>query len=254
MIHEIWPSYYNDAEETTRRKKLLAERAARVITISHNSKRDILRFLDIKPEKVVVIYPASSISVDEKLECAVKEGPASRLLYVGTRAHYKNFDHLLVALRGSLKKRRGIELLCVGGGPFTSTEKGQIEVLGLSGCVKQATLSDRDLAMAYSKAIGLVFPSQYEGFGLPILEAFRCGCPVIARNSGSIPEVAGDAAVYFDSLDLSSLERAINRILDDPTHRETLKTKGLARASLFDWSVTSSQTRTVYESVIRDHG
>ena len=115
-------------------------------------------------------------------------------------------------------------------------------------------VADNDLPALYSGAICFVYPSYFEGFGLPILEAMKCGAPVIGGNLTSIPELVADAGLLFDPFDTQALVEALKRVLDDPGYRETLRAKGLARAAEFSWETTARLTLKAYEKVVAASG
>jgi len=126
--------------------------------------------------------------------------------------------------------------------------------LGLPGRCLQTGLNDRELAAAYAGALALVFPSLYEGFGIPVLEAFACGCPALLAGRSSLPEVGGDAALYFDPESGEELLCQAARLLHDPALRESLAAAGRERLRGFSWERTAAQTLAVYEGIIREKG
>jgi glycosyltransferase involved in cell wall biosynthesis len=142
-------------------------------------------------------------------------------------------------------------LVCAGGGTFSKQEIREIERLHLSGRVIQIPSDDALLAYLYSKAQAFVYPSLYEGFGIPILEAFACGCPAIVSNRSSLPEVGGDAAQYFDPENLASLVTALSEVLNNNNAADRMREKGLERVKLFSWNDTAHKTLETYKKVIR---
>ncbi len=176
--------------------------------------------------------------------------PGDFLLFVGSLEPRKNIDVLVEAL---LQLPADIPLVLTGWNGWgekqwhdkiaTTRLKNRVYVLG--------HVPDHDLSALYSGAAALVYPSLYEGFGLPIVEAMACGCPVICSNAASMPEVAGDAAMLIDPARADDLAGAITTVLEDDQIRQTLIRKGLARAASFSWAETARQTMTVFERVAR---
>jgi glycosyltransferase involved in cell wall biosynthesis len=140
--------------------------------------------------------------------------------------------------------------LIVAGPPFDEEERATITSLGLEGAVQHVgVVTDQQLAGLYANSLALVYPSRYEGFGIPPLEAMACGAAVIAANTSSIPEVVGDAAQLFEPGSGDALTEALRAVLLDDPHRSALIDRGHARAATFSWARTARETRAIYESV-----
>ncbi|MGI8549160.1 MAG: glycosyltransferase family 4 protein, partial [Gemmatimonadaceae bacterium] len=200
MTHERFPRYFPDAASLARRKAAAVRRAAHVICVSENTRRDLLELIPIDPERVSVIHLASSLpSAATPARTGPRRDGRPYLLFVGDRRGYKNFSMLLDAMLLLPAGLRHVRLIAFGGGPFGTAELQHIALLGDS--VVQVSGGDQALAELYSNAAALVYPSLYEGFGIPIVEAMACGCPVICSDTGSLPEVAGAAAEYCDPRD-----------------------------------------------------
>ena len=169
---------------------------------------------------------------------------------MGNRYTYKNFKKLFEALC-PVFETSNIHLICAGGGPFTDQEK---EMIGKHrDRVHQYSMSDADLQKAYSDALCFVFPSMYEGFGLPVLEAFECGCPVVMSNTSSLPEVGGDAADYFDPMDVESIREAVESVInrgDENRSEEALK-KRMEQAGKFTWNKAADRLYECYKGVLQ---
>jgi glycosyltransferase involved in cell wall biosynthesis len=159
------------------------------------------------------------------------------VLFVGDRGGYKNFAGLVEALRAPALE--DIQLVCYGGGPFRKGETLPRRALHLSG-------SDELLAQLYRQAAALVYPSVYEGFGLPALEAMACHCPVVCSNAGSLPEIVGTAAELFDPRDPAAIADAVERVLTSSGRAQELRTRGAERAKQFTWERCAMETRQVY--------
>ncbi|SHK08180.1 glycosyltransferase family 4 protein [Epilithonimonas mollis] len=251
MIHELFPQYFSDDPyRVTENKKKLIYKATRIIAVSHNTKKDILAiFPDLDPEKIHVIHHGSSIKIDVNTKVNL---PANYILYVGSRADYKNFKLLVNAINPILKENPDLVLLAAGGGEFSEEEINFIQKLDLGKQIKQTTFEENELGHFYKNAEFFVFPSQYEGFGIPVLESMACGCPIILSDSGSFPEVAGDAGIYFDSMSEDDLRTKIKMLLDDEDMRTQFSGKGLEQVKKFDWKVAAEQCLEVYRGAIED--
>jgi glycosyltransferase involved in cell wall biosynthesis len=221
-----------------------------VICISHNTKADLVRLNGIAPGKTAVIH----LGIDQHwAESArtVAGLPEAFVLFVGKRASYKNFSALLDSMGRLARRYPDIHLICVGGGAFTASEIAAISALSLKYRIQQRDLNDDELAYCYRNARAFVFPSLYEGFGLPILESFVSRCPLILTNRSCFPEIAEDAAEYFDPDVPQSLDRALERVLDDRDYRQALIDRGAKRASNFTRSATAVRTAATYREVLR---
>ena len=171
------------------------------------------------------------------------------LLHVGSEERRKNVETLLDAMALLVKERPDLLLLRIGG-PSSRTRK-RIARHGLERHVRYLSgLSEDQLVAAYSAADLFVFPSSYEGFGLPVLEAMKAGCPVVAARATSVPEITGDAAVLVEAMDVSGLADAIASLLDDPARRGVLRDMGIARAAGFTWDRTARQTADAYRRAL----
>ena len=254
MIHEQYPGDFDTSDPTSAGKKILAENAKEIIAISENTKTDIVKFLDIDPGKIQVIPLASSFNLENMARqnpVAIKRNfPGKYLLFIGNRFSYKNFTFLVEALFPVFKNNGDLHLICAGGGKFTGPEIKLIRKMDMTSRLHLFPADDATLLHLYRNASAFVFPSLYEGFGLPVLDAFSCGCPALLSNTGSLPEVGGNAALYFDPVDRVSLTAAIGQILSNDTLKEDLRSRGLNRAKLFSWEKTAAMTKKVYEAAI----
>lgn len=251
MIHERFPSNFPLGDKTTRHKAVAAQRADHVICISESTRRDVIELLGLPPEKTSVIHHGFDLMTGgEELtnEGRITDGPF--LLYVGNRGGYKNFLRLLEAYSSSLQLRVGFKLVCFGGGELSAEEQQRIVRLGLAnGQVIQLSGSDQLLSRLYGRASAFVYPSLYEGFGIPPLEAMSHDCPVVCGMTSSIPEVVGDGAEYFDPADVDSIRLAIERVVGSENLCKTLIKKGRARLGYFSWDRCAEETLYVYRSL-----
>jgi len=243
MIHEKFPSFFSDAREIIVQKKEVISRANRIIAISENTKRDIIELLHINPDKIDVIYHSTSMKPfigKQNLEL-----PNTFLLFVGDRNPYKNFNRLARVFSKLSAQNEELFLVCTGM-PFNKTEKAFIDELNISNRVLQIKATDKLLSELYSRARLFVFPSLYEGFGIPILEAYACHCPVALSNTSCFPEIAENAGVYFDPYSEESILNAINEIIYDDKKRTYLIQKGSERLKLFSWEKATILTEKTY--------
>lgn len=211
--------------------------ARRIIAISENTARDIHQVhAHIPKEQIRVIYPGCSPVFHRRnsgeIDAFRRQHGIARpyFLVVGLRTSYKNIEFFFRAF-SLLVGREKLSIVCAGGAP--ELEKPLRKLAGPA-TVHRIDLTDDELATAYSGALALVYPSRYEGFGLPVLEAMACGCPALAAPVSSLPEVAGDAALYFSLAEVNSLVQALTDVQSDAV-RKPLIEAGLRRASLFSW-------------------
>jgi glycosyltransferase involved in cell wall biosynthesis len=251
MIHERFGTKYKELSDgglITKNKQLLADRADKIIAISESTKRDIVELLGVDPRKIEVIYLGNSLCPVENVNTS-RQAPEPYLLFVGRRERYKNFDGLLQIIHPILKKY-GLKLICAGGDPFTSEEQERICKVGADKLVRQQPINDHTLTQLYHQATAFIFPTLYEGFGIPVLEAFACNCPCIVSNLSSLPEVAGDAALYFDPNQPESIAVAIEKLLCDTQLRQMLIEKGRTQLNRFSWQRTVNETLRFYRTLL----
>lgn len=249
FIHEIFPESMDPGGKHCFLKKKAIYAADIIICISENTKHDLFRFYgDSLEGKIFVIPLASSISKEQSYnENPVPVNPY--LLYVGSRNVYKGFYKLLHAFSRISSQNTDLKL-CVVGGAFTPEEQKQIESLGLSiKVINMGLVDDNYLAKLYRCSLAFVYPSDYEGFGIPPLEAMACGTPVIAANSSSIPEVVGNAALLFEPSTPDDLEDKLSFIIDNPVVRDNLIEAGYKQESLFSWKKTVQKTLEIYQDL-----
>ena len=252
MIHEKFASSFPHADKTARYKALAAARADHVICISESTRRDAIEILGLPSEKTSVVYLGFDLmtTAGARAEEPVLSAREPYLLYVGNRGGYKNFLRLLEVCGGSPQLKAGYTLICFGGGAFHEDELKTMHRLGLDrGQVTQIGGEDQVLATLYKHAVALIFPSLYEGFGIPPLEAMSYDCPVVCSNTSSIPEVVGEAGEYFDPADTESMCAAIERVVMSESHRQSLIAKGRARLKCFSWDRCAAETLDIYRKL-----
>lgn len=254
MIHELYPEMFPREDRTADAKAAAVARADRVICISENTKRDLLARLGTDPRKVHVVPLAQALPLSNGLPPDFRRDGKRYVLYVGLRGGYKNFGRLLKAVAASSILRDEVRIIAFGGGPLSSTEQATVARLGLRGdAVHQCHGDDGYLASLYRFAAAFVYPSLYEGFGIPVLEAMAQSCPVICSNGSSFPEVAGDAAEYFDPLDVGSIRSAVEGVVGSASRAQELRARGQARARLFSWDRCAAETLAVYASLVDEY-
>ena len=248
MIHELFAENM-DADDTIQAKQAAIRAADVIICVSENTKRDLLHYFPSIESKIVFTYLASELSREWAYGTEVTP-IQPYFLYVGSRAKaYKNFDTLLIAFSKAASINSAI-LLCVVGAPFNAEEQQQIAELRLTERIQHyRNASDTHLAKLYRCSIAFVYPSLYEGFGIPPLEAMACGTVVVAAKSSSIPEVVGDGGILFDPKAIGDLTDILLDLIDSPSKRDRLITKGHDRCQQFSWDKTAAQTVAVYQSL-----
>jgi glycosyltransferase involved in cell wall biosynthesis len=245
MIHEIFPECFDQNDQTTEWKKVLIPKASRIIAVSENTKRDILKFFPkINPDKIQVIYHGySKINGDKK----PINLPKKYILYVGNREHYKNFIFFAKAIKEILDNDKDLFVFCAGGTPFYMEEIKLFKEMNLEDRFLYYRFKDNELAEIYKNAECFVFPSQYEGFGIPVLEAMANSCPVILANHSSFPEVAGNAGIFFDLNNSKDLCEKINITIYNKNFRNEMIFKGLQNVKRFLWEDAAKQCFNVYQ-------
>ena len=251
MIHELFHAEFPASNNITKLKKTAVERADHVICISENTKKDLMRLLGVPASKISVVY----LGFDKFSE--IRTAPVASykvrpfLLYVGDRHQdYKNFLGLLKAVATSKSLLEDFEIIAFGSKRFSSTEYSLIQSLGFKpNQVKQVSGDDTLLGEYYNTAHAFVYPSHYEGFGIPPLEAMAHQCPVVSANSSSMPEVIGDAAEFFTPTSIDDMSRAIESVVYSESRRDDLRKRGRARLPHFSWEKCSYETLEVYQSL-----
>lgn len=252
MIHEKFAStfFFHD-KNISEYKKKLAISARRIIAVSKATKNDLIECFNIDPSKIDVVYHGNSMVIENFLYSKEDVLNKPYILFVGQRSLYKNFLTFIKGCAPILNKY-DLDLLCVGGGNFTNIELEQCNKLGILKRVHQLTLNDKQLRVAYKNAIAFVFPSLYEGFGIPLLEAFSQGCPIIASDIPVFREIAGDAALYCDPGSYESIEHAIEQMISNEAMRQKYILKGKNKIKEYSWSRCALQTANVYKKALED--
>lgn len=227
-------------------KKLLTNKAARIVTVSETTKADLIKQYGTQENKIDVVYHGNSLVVPEDTTLPA-DYPQKYLLYVGGRNGYKNGINFLLATIKVLKEQPDLHVVFVGGGKFSVEEFELIQKNAMDSRIKQYSVSDELLAKLYANAIAFVFPSTYEGFGIPVIEAFACGAPCILSDISIFREIAQQAAIYFDPLDITVIKQTILSLLDSDDIRNKLISAGKERIKSFSWAKSARQYIDCYE-------
>lgn len=250
-VHDMTYEHYIQGDsKVIQAKRHLMKMADGIITISEHTKNDMLQiYPDLADKPISTIY----LGIDDTSDRIGNDKaglPEEFILFVGVRSGYKAFPMALEAFAGISTLYPHIYLVCAGGGEFTAEEKEQIGRYRVSEKVIQKSFNDSGLTQAFREAICFVYPSEYEGFGLPILEAYANSCPVLLRRSSCFPEISGEAALYFE--DAESLAYLIKKVMEDDKQREDLIIRERERLKLFTWDNTSERTYDFYNRIM--HG
>lgn len=266
-IHDLGFMRYPERYRPAKRRylqaatTLSARRAAHIITDAESGREEIIELLKVRPEKVSAVplgvdahfQPLEPQQIEQFRQ--EKQLPARFVLYVGTLEPRKNIPLLL---RGFARLRReqpaameGIELVLGGAKGWLYDEIFRlVRELGLEAITRfPGYISEEELPLWYNSAECFVYPSVYEGFGLPPLEAMACGCPVITSNTSSLPEVVGDAGITVGPEDEAGLSTALARLLTDPVEKAVRRELGLRQAQKFTWEETARRTLEIYRRV-----
>lgn len=262
LFHEANPEWLplKVKDRLSRLYKFAALKSDKIIAISHNTKNDLIKYYGVEPEKVSVIYPGKDEYFGRLGETEREEGRKELekkygirggfILHVGALAEWRNVPRLIEAF-GILKlvDRIPHKLLLVGREVWGLKIKKIIEEAGLTGDVINLDyVPIEDLRLLYNTAELLVFPSLFEGFGIPVLEAQACGTPVVASNKTALPEAVGDAGVLVDPYDTGVIADGVRKVLGDGALRDDLIKKGFEHAKRFNWEKMARETLAVYQS------
>jgi glycosyltransferase involved in cell wall biosynthesis len=248
MIHELYPEFFHAWDRTRDEKRAAVARADHIVCISEHTRQDLIRLLDVPAEKTTVVHLGFALTHSKIADLAKPHRPF--ILFVGARGGYKNFDRLLKAYAERPILHDSYDLVAFGGGSFSAREQELIRTLGLTERqVRQLGGDDAVLSALYQQASLFVYPSLYEGFGIPPLEAMSLDCPVICSNTSSMPEVVGNAAVQFDPHDVDSIANALEAVITNPTLQADLRRRGRERLHAFSWHRCALETLKVYRKV-----
>ncbi len=256
MIYEKFPSFFHtkSSVEFVTQKKECIDLADAIICISENTKKDLVDYYDVDKNKIYVIYLGVSPDFKKITNKNIKEKFLNKknikkpyLLYVGGRDKYKNFLTFIKAYCNL--NELNLDIIVVGGGKFTEKEIDLFKKLNIKNKIHNLDfVSNEELILLYNCATAFVFPSLYEGFGIPLLEAMACGTPVATSNSSSLPEVAGNSALYFNPKDINNMTEVIKQVILEGRNSNRIKL-GLSRVKNFTWEKTAKETLSVYKKI-----
>ncbi len=265
-VHDLARCCFNFDSETISEKILLnldkryIKQASHIIAISQSTKSDLVKYLNIPENKISVIYNGVDHNIFKPCEpyqmrpYHVTLSHKPYILYVGSERQRKNLGRLFEAFAMLKQEFPELRLVKVGApGRSKQLRSETLKKLSSLGITEDVTfvdyISESKLAYYYSSASLLAYPSLYEGFGLPPLEAMACGCPVVTANTSSLPEVVGEAGIMVNPYDTSSLVQAMRRVLTDDKLRDNMVRKGLEQSKKFSWEKTAELTQQVYNKV-----
>jgi len=249
MIPEMLPKTRRRLDLLTLKGKYIRQ-ADHIICVSAATRGDLLRlYPDIKAPISVVHHGVDPIFTPGVPRWS--DLPDNYILFVGNRGQYKDALVLLKAFAQFTKEFPETTLLFVGGGQFTSQELSLMNSLGITNKTRHRILPDAEMSSAYGNALFSVFPSRFEGFGLPALESMACGTPTILANATSLPEVGGDAAEYFTPGDHEELTQLMLRLARDENQLDLLAQKGVIQAASFSWERCAAETADVYRQTLK---
>ena len=245
LIKEIF--YKENFSDQLEYKKRLFQKSDHIICISNNTKKDLIDHYNLKNKNISVVKLAVDKSKDFNLK---KINIKPFILFVGSRGRYKNFFNFVKAYSQSSKLMNDFDIVCFGGGNFTQDEINYFRKLKIIGNkIHHVSGDDLDLNFFYKEARLFIFPSLYEGFGLPLLEAMNMDCPVICSNTSSFPEVAGDAAVMFDPKNVDEIQKVMQEVIYNDSMIDNLRRKAIINLSKFSWKKCANETEEIYNKL-----
>lgn len=249
-LNERFPEMFPPEQLRTKEKKAAFDRCDLVFCISEHTKQDLMELFRIEEKRIKVVHLAADLPISAEEVILPKHGRPF-FLFVGIRMPHKNFLGLLKAFAASPRLKKEFDLVSVANFGFSTKEKELMHSLGFQkDQIRHVHASDRELAGYYSSAFALVYPSFYEGFGLPPLEAMSYGCPVICSNNSSLPEVVGDAALTFDPSNIEEMTTQMEKMAFEDSLRTYFIQKGKERRTLFSWEKTAKETLHHYQSLV----
>lgn len=252
MIDEKFPEFLPQKTRDYRRyiKQKALDRADHIICVSEKTKSDLIEIMKISTDRISVVHHGIIPPQNFTFLKPIISSPY--ILYVGMRYKYKNFDRLLKAYCINSKLNKNFKIVCFGGNKISTEE---ITILHNSKISKNNLIwinggNDQILRNLYQNASAFIYPSLYEGFGFPPIEAMANHCPVVSSNKGSLPEVIGNAGVYFDPYDYEEMAEKILSVIDSQKKRQELIKLGLTQYSKYSWDTCANKTMKIYKSII----
>lgn len=248
MMPEIFPEYFKYPNPETIQKKILCEKASAIVAVSNKTKEDLINIFGIKEDKISVVYHGGPDIVVSNEKPIIKQ---NYFLFVGQRTAYKNFEQTILDFKVFHDSYSDVLLVCTGS-LFTNKEKALIRKCNLENVIVQRFSSESQMINLYSNAIAFIYPSLYEGFGMPILEAFAYGCIALLNNKSCFPEIGGNACLYFESDNkVSNLPSLMKKVYNMNSNEKNFYVhKGYLRLQDFSWEKSSEQLGELYRSVL----
>lgn len=246
-IHDLIPELYSPSCIAIKRMRArLASDADHLIAVSNATKQDLIRMYGVPEEKITVVYHGFLPQKESgrKLDYI----PDKYILYVGQRTIGKNYPLFSKSIVVLLREIPDLHLFLTGN-PLTKNESEWFRLNGVLDRVHQKFVCDEDMPTVFAKATVFVCPSRYEGFGIPILDAMSAGTPIVLARASCLPEVGGDAALYFDQDDGMGMNNQVRKLLSSPELRRAQSIKGLNRSKLFSWEKCAEETAEIYREV-----
>lgn len=247
MMHELMPDSFSKLDKSAGWKKEAVQKADGIISISHATKEDLIRIYNVPEKKIKVIHLANSMNTNISDERILKD---PYILYVGARKTYKNFNMLAEVFANADYLKNNFKIVAYGGGSFSQEERELFEKLGVKDKIIFDAGNDTKLANYYKYAELFVYPSKYEGFGVPLLEAMYMDCPIVASNISSIPEIGGPAALYFNPDSPEDLKEKLEAVLTNSNVRNDLLAKARKWRKNFSWQKTVDETYDYYKQIL----
>ena len=247
-FHDINLSTFLPQPNMVEKQKKSLQRADAIICVSDNTRQDMLKIFDVDESKVHVIHHGieipdlSSLPLERLIE-------SPYILYVGVRLEYKNFQRLIKAFSIIRTWFPDIKLVCTSFA-FNSEEIELFRKLSILNNVVHIPATESQMLQLYRDALFFIYPSIYEGFGMPILEAWACKCPVLLANASCFPEIARDGGLYFDPLSIDDIANTMRKAIEDSTLRKRLVDKGNKLVKTYSWEKCALQHIQVYQSLL----
>lgn len=249
MINELFPNYSKNSKEISQMKMCTVNRADKIFCISEKTKQDLIKFFKVKENKIKVSYLSSGFENIEFRDCKKKKFNDC-LLFVGSRKGYKNFENFIKAYSISNYLKNNYRILFFGG---EKPGKYEFEIIKKNKLNSNQIIflndDNYDLSFIYSNVLALIYPSLYEGFGIPILEAMSLGCPVISSNGGALTEIGGLGIPYFDPNNVEELSCKIENTIKSTSSLNSIKNYGFTRSNKFSWKNCADQTIEGYKEI-----
>ncbi|MEX2592690.1 MAG: glycosyltransferase family 1 protein [Anditalea sp.] len=248
MTHELFPEFFPVHDKFITYKRKVIERADHVIAVSTSTRNDLQHIFGIDERKVSVVHHGF---YNGNIEAAVDFNPIPNpfILFVGDRSGYKNFTRFITGITPLLHKDKELFVICAGGGGFNLSERELLHRNRITENIIQLPVTDSQLKTLYQKTMLFVYPSLYEGFGLPMLEAFSNDCPAAVSRTSCFPEVGGEAAVYFDPYEPDDILQAIQSVIHNKEYRLLLSQKAEVQLQHFTLDSCMEKTMDIYREL-----